>query len=103
AALLHELLRARARAPLNELLAVPNVSEGRDSSTLEAIGAAFARAGARVLDVHADPDHHRAVFTLAGEQGALAASLAAGAREAIARIDVRGHPGAHPHVGALDV
>ena len=51
------------------LLAVPNVSEGRDAAALDAIGAAFAAAGARVLDRHADPDHHRAVFTLAGPPG----------------------------------
>ena len=85
------------------MIAVPNVSEGRDARTLDAIGDAFTRAGARVLDVHADPDHHRAVFTLEAEQGVLAPALAAGVREALARIDVRDHPGAHPHVGAVDV
>jgi glutamate formiminotransferase / 5-formyltetrahydrofolate cyclo-ligase len=85
------------------LIAVPNVSEGRDQRMLDAIGAAFSRAGARVLDLHADPDHHRAVFTLAGAPGALAPAVAAGAREAVARIDVAGHPGLHPHVGAVDV
>jgi glutamate formiminotransferase len=85
------------------LIAVPNVSEGRDARTLDAIEHAFSGAGARVLDVHADPDHHRAVFTLDGEQGALSEALAAGVREALRRIDVRDHPGAHPHVGAVDV
>jgi glutamate formiminotransferase/glutamate formiminotransferase/formiminotetrahydrofolate cyclodeaminase len=85
------------------LLAVPNVSEGRDRTTLDAIGAAFTTGGARVLDVHADPDHHRAVFTLAAPPGRLAPALLEGAREACERIDVSGHPGAHPHVGALDV
>ncbi|HEY3019589.1 MAG TPA: hypothetical protein VGJ32_05315 [Solirubrobacteraceae bacterium] len=85
------------------LLAVPNVSEGRDERTLGAIEHAFAHAGARVLDVHADPDHHRAVFTLAAPPGALAPALLAGAREAVARIDITRHPGAHPHVGAVDV
>src|SRR3954451_24166727 len=62
--------------------------------------AAFATGGARVLDVHADPDHHRAVFTLAARPGELAPALLTGAREAGARIDVSDHPGAHPHVGA---
>ena len=85
------------------LLAVPNVSEGRDGAILDAIGEAFARAGARVLDVHADPDHHRAVFTLAAQPGELARAVLEGAREAVARIDVSEHPGAHPHVGAVDV
>jgi len=54
------------------LLAVPNVSEGRDTAVLDAIGRAFEDGGARLLDRHADADHHRAVFTLAGEPGALA-------------------------------
>src|SRR3954447_23194724 len=103
----HRLGRAAAGRRLDRLtpllLAVPNVSEGRDRATLDAIGAAFASGGARVLDVHADPDHHRAVFTLAAAPGALAPALQAGAHEAIARIDVSDHPGAHPHVGALDV
>jgi glutamate formiminotransferase len=83
------------------LLAVPNVSEGRDAEAIAAIGAAFAPAA--LLDVHADPDHGRSVFTLAGRQGDIAAALVAGAREAIARVDLRAHDGSHPHVGALDV
>ena len=86
------------------LLSVPNVSEGRDGATLEAIGHAFARSGgARVLDWSADADHHRAVFTLAGEPGALAAAVADGAKEALARIDLTAHEGAHPRIGAFDV
>jgi glutamate formiminotransferase len=56
-----------------------------------------------VLDVHADADHHRAVFTLAGEPGALHRALAQGARVAVERIDLRAHTGVHPRVGALDV
>jgi len=85
------------------LIAVPNVSEGVDAGTLGAVEAAFAGAGARVLDVHADPDHGRSVFTLAGRPGALAGALHAGIREAVERIDLRAHAGAHPHVGAVDV
>jgi glutamate formiminotransferase / 5-formyltetrahydrofolate cyclo-ligase len=85
------------------LLAVPNVSEGRDEAVLDAIGDAFVAGGARLLDRHADPDHHRAVFTLAAEPGALHAALANGARAAIERIDLTRHQGLHPHVGAVDV
>jgi glutamate formiminotransferase/glutamate formiminotransferase/formiminotetrahydrofolate cyclodeaminase len=85
------------------LIAVPNISEGRNAAVLGALGDAFSRAGARVLDVHSDPDHHRSVFTLAAPPGVLASALAEGARVAIARLDVRAHPGIHPHVGALDV
>ncbi|WP_320671558.1 hypothetical protein [Patulibacter defluvii] len=85
------------------LLAVPNVSEGRDRALVAAIGRAYAAGGARLLDVHLDPDHHRAVHSLAGTPGSLAAAVAAGAEAAIERIDLRTPRGLHPHVGAIDV
>ena len=85
------------------LLAVPNVSEGRDHEALAAIGDAFERGGAALLDRHADPDHHRTVFTLAGQPGRLAAAVLEGALAAVERIDLRAHAGAHPRVGAVDV
>jgi glutamate formiminotransferase len=91
------------------LLAVPNVSEGRDRQTIDAIAQAFTSAGdARLLDTHADPDHHRSVYTLAGYPGHLSSALLAGARVAIERIDVGAgrdpaNTGQHPHVGAVDV
>lgn len=83
------------------LLAVPNVSEGRDATRIEALGGSFG--GARLLDVHSDPDHHRTVFTLAARQGEVAEALLEGARAAVARIDLTKHAGVHPHVGAIDV
>lgn len=86
------------------LLAVPNVSEGRDEAVLAAIGAAFAaRGGVRVLDRHSDRDHHRTVFTLAGRPGALADALLCGAKVAVERIAIGDGRGVHPHVGAIDV
>lgn len=83
-----------------KLLAVPNVSEGRDAPKIAAIGRAF---DARLLDTHSDPDHNRTVFTLAGEPGELARSVLAGAAQALATIDLRSHQGVHPRVGAIDV
>ncbi len=83
------------------LLSVPNVSEGSDAATIDAIGRAFAPA--RLLDLHTDPDHGRSVYSLAAPQGQLAEALVSGARAAVARIDLRRHRGAHPHVGAIDV
>ena len=50
-----------------------------------------------------DPDHNRSVFTIAGRQGELAPALLGAARAAIEGIDLRGHEGLHPYVGALDV
>ncbi len=88
-----------AQNPL--LIAVPNVSEGRDRAVLERLEGAVGPA--LVLDVHVDPDHNRAVFTLAGRQGDLAAGLVGLAKAAVANIDLSAHEGVHPHVGALDV
>lgn len=85
------------------LLAVPNISEGRDQEAITAIGEAFQAAGARLLDVHLDADHHRSVFTLAGEPGTLAHALLAGFEVAANRIDISDGRGQHPHVGAIDV
>jgi glutamate formiminotransferase / 5-formyltetrahydrofolate cyclo-ligase len=83
------------------LLAVPNVSEGADAALIDAIGRSFEPAW--LLDVHTDPDHGRSVFSLAARQGEIALALLHGARGAVARIDLRRHRGAHPHVGAIDV
>jgi glutamate formiminotransferase / 5-formyltetrahydrofolate cyclo-ligase len=106
------------------LLAVPNVSEGRDSEAIAAIGRAFAglehtdessrRAsgaggsateGVRLLDMHSDPDHNRSVFTLAAPRRQIADVMLRGARAAVERVDVMrsADGGQHPRVGALDV
>lgn len=85
------------------LLAVPNVSEGRDGATIAAISDAFVAAGARLLNVHSDADHHRTVYTLAGPPGSLAHALLAGFEIATESIDIRDGRGQHPHIGAIDV
>ena len=74
---------------------VVNVSEGRDQTSIAAIAAA---AGADLLDVHTDADHHRTVLTVVGEDAPRRI-----ATEAIARIDLRDHDGVHPRLGAVDV
>jgi glutamate formiminotransferase / 5-formyltetrahydrofolate cyclo-ligase len=84
------------------LESVPNFSEGRDRATIDAIGAALS-ASARLLDVHADSDHNRSVFTLVGDDGPLVDALLAGIAVARERIDLRRHEGAHPRIGAADV
>jgi glutamate formiminotransferase len=84
------------------LLAVPNVSEGRDRGRLERLAKAFGR-GVALLDRHSDADHERTVFTLAGSPGPLADALVAGAEEALETIEMDGYRGAHPAIGALDV
>jgi glutamate formiminotransferase len=84
------------------LESVPNFSEGRDRRTIAAIGAALG-AHARVLDVHADADHNRSVFTVVGGDDVLVEGLVAAVAVARERIDLRRHEGAHPCVGAADV
>ncbi len=84
------------------LLAVPNVSAGRDAARIGALEEAFA-AGVALLNRHADADHNRTVFTLAGDAGALRGALVRGAAEAVASIDMTAHKGVHPAIGALDV
>jgi len=78
-----------------------NVSEGRDHEILRALADAC---GDSLVDLHADADHHRSVFTLAGP-GARDAEVAArrlGAAVA-AHLSIVDHEGVHPRFGALDV
>jgi glutamate formiminotransferase/glutamate formiminotransferase/formiminotetrahydrofolate cyclodeaminase len=87
------------RLPLES---VPNFSEGRDRVTLDALAGALS-ARARLLDVHADADHNRSVFTLVADEEDLVEALVAAIACARERIDLRRHEGAHPRVGAADV
>ena len=83
---------------------VPNVSEGRDPARLARVAAAVrATPGITLADVHADPDHHRSVFTFLGEPATVAAGAGALAEAVLAEIDMREHRGIHPRIGALDV
>jgi glutamate formiminotransferase len=81
---------------------VPNFSEGRDRATIDALAGALGD-HAELLDVHADVDHHRSVFTLVGTEEELVESLLAGVACAKERIDLGRHEGAHPRIGAADV
>lgn len=75
-----------------------NVSEGRSDAILKALAEAV---GPALGDLHRDPDHHRSVFTLAGPT--LNYALKALARRTVELVDITGHRGAHPRLGALDV
>ncbi|MCC5953912.1 MAG: glutamate formiminotransferase [Acidimicrobiia bacterium] len=74
---------------------VVNVSEGRDDATLALLCSSV---GDDLLDLHRDPHHHRAVFTLIGESAPRALGTAA-----VAAIDIRRHAGVHPRIGVVDV
>jgi len=84
------------------LLAVPNVSEGRDPQRIESLGASFSR-GATLLDRHSDPDHNRTVFTIAAGAAPLREALLSGAEQTVEMVDMGGYDGMHPAVGAVDV
>src|SRR5919197_2688116 len=87
---------------MRPLESVPNFSEGRDRAAIDALAEALGRR-ARLLDVHADEDHNRSVFTLVGDEDELIESLLSGIACAKAQIDLRRHDGAHPRIGAADV
>ncbi|MGY4706694.1 glutamate formimidoyltransferase [Candidatus Bipolaricaulota sp. J31] len=83
---------------------VPNISEGRNRETIEAVVRAVkAIPEVRVLDVESDPDHNRSVITFAGTPQGVKEAVLALFREAIPRIDLRVHRGEHPRMGAVDV
>lgn len=87
------------------LVAVPNVSVGDDGALAESLAGAFVAAGDAELlcEPHFDPDHGRAVYTLAGRPGALSRALRDGARAAVEKVDLATHAGIHPCVGVVDV
>lgn len=83
---------------------VPNFSEGRDEGRIAAIAEAMDQvSGAYVLHVDAGAGANRTVITAAGEPAAVVESAYAGIRTAAQQIDMRGHSGAHPRMGATDV
>jgi len=82
---------------------VPNFSEGRDEGIVEAIAGAARRGNAHILDMDADPDHNRALVSLAGVAPHLLDGLVGAVGVAVERLDIRLHRGVHPRVGVADV
>jgi glutamate formiminotransferase/formiminotetrahydrofolate cyclodeaminase len=83
---------------------VPNFSEGRDATVIEAIAAAIrAVNGVTLLDVDPGADTNRTVYTFVGSPEAVSEAAIRAAHKAAMLIDLSGHRGAHPRIGALDV
>jgi glutamate formiminotransferase len=82
---------------------VPNFSEGRDKSKVEAIIAAMQVDGAYVLAHEMDADHNRSVVTMAGDPEAIQEAAIRGVGKAAELIDLNSHRGVHPRLGAADV
>ena len=82
---------------------VPNFSEGRDVSKVDAIVEAIASAGATILHRTSDADHNRSVVTFAAPAEIVGEAALRGVRQAVESIDLRVHRGVHPRIGAADV
>lgn len=82
---------------------VPNFSEGRDKTKVDAIVEAMKMPGVYLLDREMDSDHNRCVITLVGERDAIQEAAIRGVGKAAEVIDLTVHTGAHPRMGAADV
>jgi glutamate formiminotransferase len=85
------------------LIAVPNVSEGRDAAVVRSLVDSVLETGTRVLDVHSDRAHNRSVITASGRNDGLVDAMGNLAERAASLIDLRVHEGVHPRLGVLDV
>jgi glutamate formiminotransferase / formiminotetrahydrofolate cyclodeaminase len=82
---------------------VPNFSEGRDKSKVDAVVDAMKMDGVYLLDRKMDADHNRCVITIVGEREAIQEAAIRGVGKASELIDLTKHQGAHPRMGAADV
>lgn len=82
---------------------IANFSEGRNVATVGEIARAIASSGSDVLDVSSDADHHRTVITFSGDENTIAEGTVRGIQKAAELIDLTGHRGQHPRIGATDV
>ncbi|HRN34123.1 MAG TPA: glutamate formimidoyltransferase [Saprospiraceae bacterium] len=83
---------------------VPNFSEGRDQSVLDAISEAVRSVeGVSLLDVDPGKATNRTVFTFVGHPDAVVEAAFEAIAVAGRLIDMSKHIGAHPRMGATDV
>ena len=83
---------------------VPNFSEGRDQTVINAIADAIGSTqGCTLLDVDPGKSTHRTVYTFVGDPDSVIEGALAAARVAREKIDMRRHRGEHPRFGAMDV
>jgi glutamate formiminotransferase len=82
---------------------VPNVSEGRRAAIIAALASAISAPDVSLLDQSSDPSHNRTVYTFAAEPDALRDAVLRLFEGAVESIDLRGHEGVHPRIGAIDV
>jgi glutamate formiminotransferase len=83
---------------------VPNFSEGRRPEVVDAIVKAITSVpDVYLLDRELDPNHNRAVITIAGPPESIGQAAFRGVEAATQYIDLNTHQGEHPRLGATDV
>ena len=83
---------------------VPNFSEGKDKSIINAISAAIESVkGVKLLNVDPGSDFNRTVYTFVGEPENVLEAAFQSAKVGLSLIDMSKHKGEHARMGALDV
>jgi glutamate formiminotransferase/formiminotetrahydrofolate cyclodeaminase len=83
---------------------VPNISEGRDESIINACADAVRKVqGVTLLDVDPGKSTNRTVFTFVGDPDSVVEAAFQFTKTAIELIDMSKHSGEHPRMGAVDV
>lgn len=83
---------------------VPNFSEGRNRTVIDAIAREIADTeGVKLLDVDPGADTNRTVVTFVGTPATVLEAAFRAIKRAAELIDMRKHRGAHPRLGATDV
>jgi glutamate formiminotransferase/formiminotetrahydrofolate cyclodeaminase len=100
----HETGESRHMSEKRIVECVPNFSEGRDRSILDAISRSISSVtGVSLLDVDPGADTNRTVYTFVGGPEVVSEAAFRAAKTARELIDMSKHSGAHPRMGALDV
>lgn len=83
---------------------IPNFSEARRPEVIDKIVAAIQSVGeVKLLDRSSDLDHNRTVLTFAGSPEGVEEAAFRAIQTASELIDLDGHTGEHPRIGATDV
>ncbi len=83
---------------------VPNISEGRDQTVIDAVTAVIADVdGVHLLDVDPGAETNRTVITFIGSPEGVSEAAYRVVKRAAELIDMSKHSGAHPRHGATDV
>jgi len=83
---------------------VPNISEGRDESIINACADAVRKVnGVTLLDIDPGKSTNRTVFTFVGDPESIVEAAFQFTKTAYELIDMSKHSGEHPRMGAVDV